>query len=101
MANGLYSRCDVLVRGQDGWEIIEVKSSTKIKDEHIEDLAFQVFVLRQAGLVVTAAKLCRVNSSNALGDNVPFPIPPRLTDTSSASNLPELTDNVPFPIPPR
>jgi hypothetical protein len=40
-------------------------------------------------------------ASNALGDNVPFPIPPRLTDTSSASNLPELTDNVPFPIPPR
>jgi hypothetical protein len=40
-------------------------------------------------------------ASNALGDNVSFPIPPRLTDTSSASNLPELTDNVPFPIPPR
>jgi hypothetical protein len=40
-------------------------------------------------------------ASSALGDNVPFPRPPRLIDTSSASNLPEVTDNVPFPIPPR
>ena len=35
-------------------------------------------------------------ASSALADNVPFPIPPRFTDT-----LPDLTDNVPFPIPPR
>ena len=40
-------------------------------------------------------------AGSALGDNVPFPVPPRLTDNSSAPNLPELTDNVPFPIPPR
>jgi len=40
-------------------------------------------------------------AGSALGDNVPFPVPPRLTDNSSAPNLPDLTDNVPFPIPPR
>ena len=40
-------------------------------------------------------------ASSALADNVPFPIPPRLTDASSSPDLPDLTDNVPFPIPPR
>jgi hypothetical protein len=40
-------------------------------------------------------------ASSAIADNVPFPIPPRLTDTLPAPDSLDLTDNVPFPIPPR
>ena len=67
-ANGLGARCDVLLREGSGFRIVEVKSSTKIKDEHLEDLAFQVYVLRLAGLVVTGASLCRVDSSQERGE---------------------------------
>ncbi len=40
-------------------------------------------------------------ASSALADNVPFPVPPRFTDTLPSPNSPDLTDNVPFPVPPR
>ena len=40
-------RVDVLQRlGDGGWRIVEVKSSTKPKREHVEDLALQFWVLR-------------------------------------------------------
>src|ERR1019366_7352901 len=43
--NGGYARADILNPvGQDRWDIIEVKSTTKTKDVHIPDLAFQTWV---------------------------------------------------------
>ena len=40
----------------------EVKSSTKVKDEYITDLAFQMHVFRSAGINVQQANLIHVNS---------------------------------------
>lgn len=45
-----------------GWHLIEVKSSTRYKpEEHLPDVAFQVYVLQQAGLTVTQASLMHLN----------------------------------------
>ncbi len=44
-------RVDVLERLPGGWRLLEVKSSTKIKDDHLDDAALQAFVL--AGLNVS------------------------------------------------
>lgn len=60
-AEGLLARPDVLTRTAEGWHLIEVKSSTGPKPEHYQDVAFQVHVLRGAGLDVTRASLMHLN----------------------------------------
>lgn len=55
-------RCDVLRRLPSGnWEIIEVKSATKLKDEHIADLTLQHYVLEGLGLTIEKTSLMVVN----------------------------------------
>jgi hypothetical protein len=59
----LYSRVDILNPvGQEGWEIIEVKGSASVKDEHIEDVAFQKFCLEKNGLNVQKCVLMHINN---------------------------------------
>ena len=62
-ADGILVRCDILRKNGDKWDIVEVKSSTKVKDEHIEDLAVQWHVLESAGIPLANAFLMLVNSS--------------------------------------
>ena len=49
--DGGYSRIDILkrVEGSDEWDLIEVKSSTGVKDYHLDDMAFQYHVFYGAG----------------------------------------------------
>jgi hypothetical protein len=53
---------DVLERTADGFTLIEVKSSTKVKDEHIPDVAIQVWVARRAGIDVRRAEVMHLNT---------------------------------------
>src|ERR1051326_5867179 len=54
--DGVLVRVDALERLPDGrWRVNEVKSSTRIKDEHLEDLALQVYVLAGNGLELADA----------------------------------------------
>jgi hypothetical protein len=62
-ANGGYARADVLNPvGKNEWDIIEVKSTTSVKDTHIPDLAFQAWVFTQAGLKIRHCFLCHINN---------------------------------------
>ena len=65
-ADGVLVRCDILRKNGDKWDIVEVKSSTKVKDEHIEDLAVQWHVLESAGIPLAGAFLMLVNSGNCV-----------------------------------
>ena len=58
----VYVAIDVLERNGDGFTLIEVKGSTKVKDEHIPDVAIQVWVARQAGLRVTGAEVMHLDT---------------------------------------
>ena len=59
----LLVKADILTQAEAGWHLIEVKSSTKYKEaEHLPDIAFQVYVLRRAGLSVIQASLMHLNS---------------------------------------
>ncbi|MEZ4591382.1 MAG: Dna2/Cas4 domain-containing protein [Chloroflexota bacterium] len=59
----LLVKVDILTQTAGGWHLIEVKSSTQYKEaEHLPDIAFQVYVLRQAGLSVAQASLMHLNS---------------------------------------
>jgi len=49
----LLARTDILERVNDtGWNLIEIKSSTSVKDDHYTDLAFQKYVLEQCGFKI-------------------------------------------------
>ena len=56
------ARADILVPvGDDAWDLIEVKSSTSLKDVYIFDLAFQAFVINGTGLKIRACFLLLIN----------------------------------------
>ena len=65
---GVLIRADVLERvlsaeGEPcGWRLIEVKSSTRVKDIHLEDLAVQSEVIVGAGLTLVSVGLKHINT---------------------------------------
>jgi len=62
-AGGGYCRVDILRPApNEAWDIIEVKSTTSLKDVHLDDLAFQSWVLTNAGLKIRDCYLCHINS---------------------------------------
>jgi hypothetical protein len=59
----IYARADILNPvNEDEWEIIEVKSSTSVKDVHIDDVSFQKHCYEKAGLKIRNCKLAYVNT---------------------------------------
>jgi len=62
--DGVVVRVDVLHRRADGrLRLIEVKSSTSLKEEHLDDVAIQYRVLSRCGLDVGSCCLALVNRS--------------------------------------
>jgi predicted RecB family nuclease len=60
--DGLLIRVDALERLSDGrWRLNEVKSSTRIKNEHLEELALQTYVIAGNGLELADAYLVFIN----------------------------------------
>lgn len=53
----------VLKDGKKFWRMIEVKSSTSVKDYHRDDVAVQAFVARSAGVPLEAVALAHIDSS--------------------------------------
>jgi len=59
--DGLYCAVDILHKNDDGFDIVEVKSSTSIKDIYIDDVAFQYYLLTQCGINVKKVQLMYIN----------------------------------------
>jgi hypothetical protein len=63
LAKEIYSRVDILNPvNEDEWDIIEVKSSTSVKDVHIDDVSFQKHCCEKAGLKIRNCKLVYINN---------------------------------------
>jgi hypothetical protein len=62
-ADGVRVRADVLVRTPDGFTLVEVKSSSELKDEHLPDAAVQLHVLRKAGVDVRKVEIMFLNKA--------------------------------------
>lgn len=60
-AGDVYTAVDILERERNRFHLIEVKSSTGLKDEYLPDIAIQLYVLRSNGLDVTRAELMHLN----------------------------------------
>lgn len=62
-ADGLTFICDVLtLRENKVVDLCEIKSGTKVKDDHLYDLAFQMIVLERCGYTVDKIMVAHVNS---------------------------------------
>lgn len=63
-ADGIFVRADILMLRSDTtkYDIIEVKSSTRAKEEHIPDLAVQKYVAQAAGLNIGSCCLMHINT---------------------------------------
>ena len=62
LVDDLYSRADILFPVGDGeWDIIEIKSSTEVKDIHLDDLSFQKYVYEKSGLNIRKCIVMHVN----------------------------------------
>lgn len=64
--NNIYSRLDILKPADNNsWDIIEVKSATSIKGEHIPDISFQKFCCQKAGLNIRKCFIAFINKEYA------------------------------------
>lgn len=65
--DGVLVRVDLMLPANDGaWHIAEVKSSTGLKPYHINDIATQVWVLRECGVLIASASLRHINNGFCL-----------------------------------
>lgn len=55
-------RVDILVKKEHGWDVYEVKSSTKIKERYYDDLAIQAYVLQEAGFQINHYHILHLNN---------------------------------------
>lgn len=55
---GCYARADIISYSKETkrWSVFEVKSTTKVKDEHLDDVGLQVWIMSNAGLPIE--KIC-------------------------------------------
>jgi predicted RecB family nuclease len=59
---GVLVRVDVLHRRRDGrWRLIEVKSTTEVKEHHVDDVGIQYRIVLRAGLDIASACLAHIN----------------------------------------
>lgn len=65
-ANGALAFADVMLpdeqEGKRVWRMVEVKSSTKVKDYHRDDVAIQSFIARNAGVPLASIALAHIDS---------------------------------------
>lgn len=61
--NDVLVRADLLVPEASGYRLVEVKSSTSVKDYHLEDITVQTWVMQQAGLVPSRCMVAHIDNS--------------------------------------
>ena len=62
-AAGAFARADILDPvGKGQWDIIEVKSSTSVKEVHVDDVALQRYCYEAAGIKVRRCHLMHINN---------------------------------------
>ena len=73
-------RCDILQKDGDSWNLIEVKMSTSVKEEHLADLAIQKYVLTACGIPISKTQLMHINNGCTYPDLSDLFITENVTD---------------------
>lgn len=64
LVDGCYCRADLLVpAGEDAWNLYEVKSSTRVKDVNLHDVAFQACAIERCGGKLDRLHLVHIDNS--------------------------------------
>jgi hypothetical protein len=104
---GCYARADVISYNPvtQRWSVIEVKSTTKVKDEHLDDVGLQVWIMANAGLPIEKISILHLNNTCRFPDvenlftevdvtdrlrELHTSISPRLNDLFSSLRIDEL-----------
>jgi hypothetical protein len=62
-------RCDILKRNKDEFDLIEVKATTKIKKEHLDDLFYQYSILKRNNIKIKDIYLMHLDNEYELKNN--------------------------------
>lgn len=91
VADDTFVAVDVLEQETAGFRLIEVKSSSSLKEDHIPDAAVQIHVLRQNGVDVAAAEIMHLNNEFRFPDQGELFVREDITDQVEArlSGVPE------------
>ncbi len=60
--DNVFVKADILRKARRGWELYEVKGSNSLKEQHLDDVAVQYYVLEGAGLHITRAFVVHLNN---------------------------------------
>ncbi|MDF7800021.1 DUF2779 domain-containing protein [Pontiellaceae bacterium B1224] len=61
--DGAYAQADILVPvGDEAWNIVEVKSSTEVKNVYLNDMSFQLRLYESAGLKINRCFIMHINN---------------------------------------
>lgn len=69
-SNNLIAKADILVKVDNGWHLIEVKSSVNERDEQKDDLAYTTLVLMLSEIKVVKSSLLLISKDYRLGMSV-------------------------------
>ncbi len=85
----VYARADILVPvDRDRWDIIEVKSSTQLKEEYIEDIAFQKYCFEKSGVRIRKCYVAYIDRQYVkMGDVKPEELFTRTEITEEAGEV--------------
>lgn len=61
-AGGMSAVVDILVRKGSQWEIVDLRRGTSVKGHYLDDIAFQYYVLRRAGIPVSRCHILHVHN---------------------------------------
>lgn len=69
-ADDLFARVDILHREDvnSPWQLIEVKKTTSVKDQHVDDVAIQAIILKKCGLEISSYHLMHLNNECTFPD---------------------------------
>lgn len=67
LAENYITKADILIRNEDGWELIEVKSTVAEKKEFIDDMAYTTMIAQAAGLSPSVVSLMLIDRNYRFG----------------------------------
>ena len=66
--NGTFVRCGILQKDENGWRIIEVHASKRVKKAYLLSLALQKYILTEQGIPISATQLMLLNDESVYPD---------------------------------
>jgi predicted RecB family nuclease len=95
MFDGVRVRVDILERQtRNRWRMIEVKSTSKLKDEHYPDVAIQKYVLEGSGLKLSESCLMHLNRDYVYDGNA-YDLQQLFATNDLAEEIEELMEEIP------